>query len=402
MSKKTDQWLENASDYLSTRISLFTSWYGSESGIQARILLALGLKIIFIACIYYAIYRFLRFVYSVAPTPEDGHEFILAVCGIVAFIWAWIRIAIVGQKLLKRFRVLKREKIDIPLKLWSRDAVTYIKQTRAAIAYWDLLKRLTNFHELIASKLFIWTFHSLLEPELGSHSQAEFFSVGVIPDELKERHSEKVVSRYRNLAQPIAALWFLITLYLTLWILSPIIGLILRATGLFGEVFSGIFFLLIFFFAIFPVVGTSFVGTLIAFGKRVELWWLPPVLSHQEPQQQEYQELKEHLALKMDELMVATEKVNNANEQLHQKTQALAKLRELDPELAGQVGILVNMVLEEEHAKADIAERKKAKIDLFKDIIIGTVFFVLGLLITSDLVKSLIAKITVIMKNFGT
>ncbi len=411
---KINQWLDNVADYLSTRMSLFVSWYGSKSGIKTRAFLVFGLKILFIACIYYLIFQFREFVYFVAPTSDDGHKFILAVSGIIAFIWAWVRISIAGRKLLKRFRAIKREKVDIPLRLWSYDAVSYIKQTKIAIAYWESLKYLALLNESITNKFFIWTLRSVLEPELELHNQKDFFSIENLPEDFKALHGEKVGKRYVDFGLPLGLLWMLVLFFVpffaVLWILGVINSLLMFVAGLFGEVFQSIMgnlatLLLVFLVIVlmFSSLGTSFVGVFTALKKRRELWWVPPLSpATPEPQQQEYQELKEHLSRKMDELIIKTEQVNNVDEQLHQRTQAMAKLGKLDPELTGQIGILVNMVLEEEHTKAEISERKRARLDLYKDIIIGTGFFILGIFITSDEVKLFLAKIIVILKSLGT
>ena len=404
------QWLDNASDYLSTQISWFIKWYESNSGIKTRKFLAAVMKMFFIASVYYVIYLLCKFIYSLAPTPEDGYKAILAVCGIIAFIWALVRIIIVVGKLLQKFRIFKREKIDIPLRIWSRDAFANLKQTKLAIAYWESLKYLTRLSELVTNKFFIWTLHSILEPELDSHSQEEFFSVENLPEKLKEMYGETVGKRYANFGLALGMFWamflFFITVYISSWILNPVNSLFMYVSGLFGEVFQSIVNFIFTTFEmvfIFSVLGTSFVGVLIAINKRASLWWTPsvePVI--QEPQQQEYQELKEHLAHKMDELVTATEQVNSIDKQLIQRKQALEKLRQLEPELAGQVGILVNMVLEEGNAKTEISERKKAKTDLLKDIVIGALFFFLGLIITSDVIKSFLDKIMTILKSLGS
>ena len=396
------QWLENVTDYFSAQISLFAKWHESESGIKARKWSVYSTKIIFIASVYYVIFMFCKFVFSVAPTPKDGSKFILAVCGIVAFIWAWGKINILGKKLLKKIRAAKREKIDIPFRLWYRDTIAYIKQTKIVTSYREMLKSLTKINELIANKLFIWTFHSILEPELNWHSQKDFFSVGELPSELKELHGEKVGKRYVNFGFLVALIWAMITFFIALLLSMPINKLILFVVGLFGEIAQGIaseiinFFILLFTFS---VMGTSFWGSLIAFNKRTALWWTPPTITQQEPQQEAYQELKEHLSHKMDELSTATEQVDSVDKQLIQRKQALAELREIEPELAGHVGVLVNMVVEEINAKAEISERRRAKTDLLKEIIIGAIFFVLGLLITSDVIKSLFDKIVTIVKS---
>ncbi len=383
--------------------------YGSKSGIKTRAFLAFGLKILFISCIYYLIYLFREFVYSVAPTPDDGHKFILAVCGIIAFIWAWVRITIAGRKLLKKFRAIKREKVDIPLRLWSYDAVAYIKQTKIAVAYWEVLKYLTHLNELITNKFFIWTLRSVLEPELKLHDQKDFFSIEHLPEEFKALHGEKVGKRYVDFGLPLALLWamvlFFVPFFVVTWILGVINSLIMFVAGLFGEVFQSIMgnlvtLLLVFLFIllIFSILGTSFVGVFTALKKRTQLWWIPPISpATPEPQQQEYQELKEHLSHKMDELIETTKKVNRANEVLHQRKRASAILKQLNTEQAGSVGIYVDWALEEDREIGKILERNKERKELIINIVIaasfGTFFFVLGLLVNSDVIKSLLAKI---------
>jgi hypothetical protein len=368
------------------------------------------LKICFILLVYYYTYRFIRFVYSVATTPTDAIKFILGFSGVILIIWAFVRVSIIGRKLLKRLRSEKRERIDIPLKRWLNQTAVNVKQTKIAIAYWTILKYLAGWSGSVTLKFILWPLHSLFEPELETNSIEEFLSAKKLSDNLKSQYGEQVHKRYANWGLFLSAIWsfvsFTILLPVMSWVLSPLMRLVTFMADYWGQLITGILSFIIILFVmtlIFSLYGSFLVGALKTFGKRMDLWWDDSSLSltPQEPQQQEYQELKEHLTRMMNELMDATERKNKVNEQIRQRERAFARIKLLEPELAGSVGVFVDMVLKEEHSKTEVAERQREKRGCWRDLAIafssGFFFLIFGFLLQSDFARSLCAKLLMLM-----
>ena len=400
------QFLGEIPNRLSEKISQLVSWSNSAKGVKTLNRAYIILRICFVLLIYFYIYRFVSFVYSVAPTPNDASKFLLGLSGVVAFIWAFVRIIIIGKKLLIRFRFVKREKIDIPIRLWLKRMIINLKQTKAVIASWELLKRLARWSETITLKFILWPTHSLFEPEINVNSIEEFLSASKISESMKLRYGEQVFRRYVNWGFPISVLLSFISFFILLpvmsWIIKPLLNLVTFMADYWGQLITDILFFIIVLFEMILILsfwGSFFIGALMTFGKRMNLWRNKSLssLTPQEPQQQEYQELKEHVARKMNELMNVTERVNEANEQERQQKQAFAKIRSLDSEQAGSVGVFVDMRLAEERAKTEVVERRKEQRGRWFDVGIGFFFLMLGLFIQSDFAQSWYSKLLVLI-----
>ncbi len=372
---------DNFVDYVTAVINRFSSWAVSEDGKRAWKLLVFALQLLFVIGVCALIVVLLNAVYSKSPT--EAHSIVLITCGTIAAGWALARWFILTDKLFKRLREAKREKMEIPFNLWCQKICLQITKSDLARTYRERLEITSNVSEAIVKQHILWPLLPLLELNLSAHTKGEFLGSTEISNEIKNSYGTQVLKRYEigdGLIMFGCITLNVLVLFATFFVNLPLVKLAELIIGSLAVNLSGVVYLLFHLTVVFPFSVAVFWGTLEAFFKRRRLWYLPSNQS-QSIDNAEYLELREHLSSVMDKLTATVGQLRQTENKLQQREQA-RKTISRDPKIANDIAVLIDWYLEEELSKAEKAKRRTARIDLITNIVINAVFFILGIVAT--------------------